>query len=128
MALLGREAILAADDIVTDEVEVPEWGGSVLVRAMTGAERDRLEASAVGNGKKLNLANFRARMCAASIVDEAGNRLFGEADLVTLGQKSSAALNRVFEVAQRLSGMSDEDVEELTGNSEPGLNGSSTSA
>ncbi|WP_156359345.1 phage tail assembly chaperone [Sphingomonas sp. Leaf242] len=32
--LLSREAILAAP-VVTTEVEVPEWGGSVLVRALS---------------------------------------------------------------------------------------------
>jgi hypothetical protein len=33
-----------------------------------------------------------------------------------LGEKSAAALQRVFEVGQRLSGLSDGDVEELAGN------------
>jgi hypothetical protein len=37
---LSADAILAADDIVTEAVDCPEWGGKVLVKAMTGAERD----------------------------------------------------------------------------------------
>ena len=37
------------------------------------------------------------------------------ADIAALGRKSSAALNRVFEAAQKLSGLTDEDVDELVG-------------
>ena len=44
--LLTRDLILKADDIQTREVEVPEWGGTVLIRALTGTERDAYEAEA----------------------------------------------------------------------------------
>ena len=39
-----------------------------------------------------------------------------DADMEALGEKSAAALQRVFDVARRLSGMSESDVEELTKN------------
>ncbi len=123
MKLLTRDAILAAQDIQTEEVDVPEWGGSVLVRGMTGAERDAFEESVLtGRGKKrdVNLKNFRARLIVKSVVDKKGDRLFTMADIDALGAKSAAALGRCFDVATRLSGMSDEDVEELTKNSEEG--------
>lgn len=128
--LLTRDTILAAQDIQTEEVEVPEWGGSVLVRGMTGAERDAFEESVLtGKGRKrdVNLKNFRARLIVKSVVNRKGERVFTHADIDALGQKSAAALARVFDVATRLSGMSDEDVEELTKNSEDGQSDSSTS-
>lgn len=112
---LTREAILSVDDSVIEDVAVPEWGGAVRVRGLTGAERDKIEALVAGNGKKMNFANLRARMCAASVVDEAGEPVFGQADIAALGAKSAAALDRVFSVVQRLSGLTDEDVDELTG-------------
>jgi hypothetical protein len=56
-----------------------------------------------------------------TIVDEEGNRLFSDADVKLLGQKSAAALDKLFEVAQKLSGLKDEDVEELAKNSEDDL-------
>ena len=31
MALLGREAILGAVDLLHEDVDVPEWGGTVLM-------------------------------------------------------------------------------------------------
>ena len=130
MALLTRSAILAAQDIQTEEVEVPEWGGSVMVRGMTGAERDAFEESVLtgrGKNRNVNLRNFRARLVVKSVVDKKGDRLFTMADIDALGAKSAAALGRCFDVATRLSGMSDEDVEELTKNSEDGQSDGSTS-
>lgn len=121
MALLTRDAILQAQDLPTEDVEVPEWGGTVRVRALTGAERDAFEQSIVeqkGKSTKMNLQNLRAKLVALTVVDEEGNRIFNDADAKLLGQKSALALNRVFEVAQKLSGLTPADVEELTKNSE----------
>ena len=42
-----------------------------------------------------------------------------------LGEKSADAISRVFEVAQRLSGMARRDVEQLTGNFSTTQNGDS---
>ena len=42
MSLLSAAEILAADDLPTEDVEVSEWNGTVRVRALTGAERDKL--------------------------------------------------------------------------------------
>lgn len=122
--ILTRDAILQAEDLPRELVEVPEWGGCVYVRALTGAERDAFEASVVeqrGKSTKMNLRNIRAKLVALTIVDEEGTRLFSDADVKLLGQKSAAALDKLFEVAQRLSGLKDEDVEELAKNSEDDL-------
>ncbi len=118
---LSRDAILAANDVQFEDVPVPEWGGTVRVKAMTGRERDALEASMiVGKGKNanVNLNNLRAKLVARSIVDENGARVFSDEDIAALGAKSAAALTRVYEVAQHLSGITQEDVDELTKNSE----------
>ena len=121
MALLTRDAILQAQDLPTEQVSVPEWGGEVLVRGLTGADRDDFEQSIAeqkGKNVKMNLRNVRAKLVALTVVDEDGNRLFSDKDAEVLGRKSAVALNRVFEVAQKLSGLTPEDVEELTKNSE----------
>lgn len=132
MARLTREAILAAKDIETEEVEVPEWGGSVLVRGLTGRERDEWEASmSERRGRKFvpNLANIRAKLVCACVIDDDGKRLFNYGDVQELGEKSSAALDRVYGVAARLSGVSDQDLEELVENFDvtPGAGSSSPS-
>jgi hypothetical protein len=118
---LTRDEIMAAQDVQFEDVSVPEWGGEVRVKSLMGEERDALEATMIqGKGKNtsVNLANLRAKLVARSIVDESGQRIFSDTDIFALGKKSAAALSRVYEVAQRLSGISAEDVEELTKNSE----------
>jgi hypothetical protein len=117
MAILSKEQILAAQDLETETVDVPQWGGSVLVRSMTARERGQLMANIVdqqGGARKVKYAELQVRTCAASIVDAQGARMFDEADIAKLSRKSSGALQLVFDVAQRLSGMTDDQVKELT--------------
>jgi hypothetical protein len=119
MMALNRSQILEANDMMTEIVAVPEWGGEVIVSGMTGAARDAWEQSLVvadGGKARTNMENIRARLVAATVVDESGNRLFDDKDVVMLGRKSSAALERVCKVAQRLNGLTNEDVEQLKGN------------
>jgi hypothetical protein len=128
--MLSREEILRADDLTRERLEVPEWGGALTVRAMTGAERDAFESAILtrrGQTFDVNMRNVRAKLAAWTVVDEAGARLFTEADVEQLSQKSAAALQRVFDVASRLSGLSRADVEELAKNSTAGQNGDSGS-
>jgi hypothetical protein len=117
--LLTRDAILGAMDIRQETVHVPEWGGDVQVRGMTGGERDALEDAVVTfrRGKKeVDLRKFRARMVAICVVGEDGQQLFSADDVDGLAEKSAVALVRVFDVANRLSGLNAEDVEELVKN------------
>jgi hypothetical protein len=110
---LTKEQILSAKDCQTETVDVPEWGGSVLVRVMTGTQRDRFEAALL----KDRSDNIRARLAACTICDDAGHLLFSEADILSLGDKNGSALTRVWEVAVRLNGIGNDDVEALAGNS-----------
>lgn len=121
MALLDKNAILQAQDLPHEDVYVEEWQGTVRVRGLTGAERDAFEASVVetrGKSVKANIKNIRAKLVALTVIDDKGNRIFSEKDVEQLGQKSAIALNKVFEVSQRLSGLRPEDMEELSKNSE----------
>lgn len=132
MALLSKNDILSVNDRKTVEVHVPEWGGSVLVRTLSGRERDEFEASTVKTNKgkrEENFDNFRARFVALCVVDETGQRLFtSRAEVVMLGGKSVAALQRVFNKAQEINGMTENDVEELTESFEPDPDEPHTSA
>jgi len=128
--LLSRAAILAAVDLPRETVAVPEWGGDVLVQGLTAKERDAFEISwytGQGKNRQENLTNLRARLSARCAVDESGARLFSDADIAALGGKSAVALQRVFEAAQRLSGFTRADVDELTKNSADGQSDDSPS-
>jgi hypothetical protein len=128
MGTLTKEQILKAEDLKTEIVEVMEWGGSVNVHTMTGTERDIFEQGMVEKKGKANLENIRARLCSMTIVDDNGNRLFNDDDVVELGKKSAAALDRVFSIARKLNGFGDKDIEELGKNLSKGQSGDSISA
>ena len=116
--MLSKESILNIADITTQEVVVPEWNGSVFVRSMSGAERDAFEAELVEakKGAGTNLNNVRAKLAVRVVCDKGGTRLFTDADAEQLGRKSAAALDRIFTVAQKLSGIGEKEIAELEGN------------
>jgi hypothetical protein len=117
---LTREAILGAADLPAEEVEVPEWGGVVVVRGLTGEGRDEFEASTTvvrGTTIARDTANIRAKLVSHCVIDPGtGEPMFTRQDVDALGKLSGAALNRVWAVACRLSGMQ-EDEEEAEGKS-----------
>lgn len=118
MSILSRDQILEAEDRPTETVYVPEWGGGVKVRGLSGAERDAYEASIASprpDGRQhINLRNLRARLVVLACVDpETGGRLFKDDDAEALGAKGASAVDRVFNAARRLSGLSEDDIEEM---------------
>ncbi len=116
---LGRDAILDADDRKYEVVDCPEWGGKVRVRNLTGAQRDAYEESIVktnGSSRQINLANARAKLVVLAVVDGEGRPVFTSDDVRALGRKSAAPIERIFDAARSLSGMSEEDVEKLAEN------------
>ena len=130
---LSRADIESANDIRTEIVPVPEWGGDVAVRQLTGAERDAFEAGLVRStpdGKREpDLTHMTAKLVAACMVDGVtGDRLFTDDDVERLAAKSATALRRVFDAAQKLNGMGAGAVEAVGKNSAAALSGSSTSA
>ena len=115
--VLTRDEIADVQDLGIERVHVPEWGGDLYVRGMTGRERDAFLAGALDGKGNVDLHNMTAKLVASTTVDEAGQRIFSEADVEMLAAKSAAALSRIFTIASRLSGISREDVEGLGKNS-----------
>ena len=114
--LLGRDEIFAAVDIQAEVVAVPEWGGSVRVLGLTGSQRDQYEAwiiSGKGKNRDVNLRQARAKLVMMCAVDVEGKRLFDEADIIRLGQRSALALQRVFDKAAALSGLDEDTLEKI---------------
>lgn len=125
---LSRDGILGAVDIQTEKVHVPEWGDEVIIRGLTGEELDAFQGSIRqfrptfdGKGMEPVLIqdNMRAKLLVKCLVDEAGERLFQDSDASALGAKSGTVIDRLYDIASRLSGLSEEEKAELEGNSEP---------
>lgn len=112
---LNKEQILKAKDLKTIEVEVPEWGGSVRIQTMTGEARQQFqEALNVPKGKLPK--NMMEALLVACLVDDTGGPLFSAADVAELAKKSSLAIQRVWESAAELNGLTDKSVKALEKN------------
>jgi hypothetical protein len=130
MTYLSKDDIFKAEDLPTRDVEVPEWGGVVRVRALSGSDRDAYDASmlrAQSDGSVLRVPGSRAKLVSLCIVKDDGDPMFNEFDIGRLAQKSATALDRVVNAVVELSALSDEAVGELEGNSDAAPSGDSGS-
>ncbi|WP_176307906.1 hypothetical protein [Burkholderia ambifaria] len=123
--VLNRDQILGALDLKTESVDVPEWGGMVLVSVMSGAARDALMEE-VANPQKAS--RFQAVMVAATVVGENGKALFTADDVDALTGKNPEVMARVVSVAMRINGIGQKAVEETAKNSDAAPNASLGSA
>ena len=131
MTYLSRDDILKPRDLKVEEVDVPEWGGIVRVRELTAEAMADYEASMVNVDSKgkgtPDFSNRRVKLLVRAVVDEDGEQLFSLVDVPALGQMPAGVIERVADVAERLSGMGDDAVEDAEGNSEAAPGGDSTS-
>ena len=95
MSALTRDLILRATDIKNTRIDVPEWGGSILVRGMNALQRDTMMKSIDPKQDPVPDSQLKAYLCAHCIVDDLGNSLFTDADIELLQQKNPLALDRV---------------------------------
>ena len=122
MALTLQE-IIAAQDRTPVEVEVPEWGGAVYVVGMSGDDRDRFDStwgaklSASNEDGPIDMAGLRALVVSKTLCDADGVLLLKrESEVTQLGRKSSAALDKIFSLACKLSGIDLGDDDDMVKN------------
>ena len=113
--MLTRAAIFAAEDLKSEIVGVPEWGGAVKVQEMSGALRIRWENAVAGLGADAGLKILGA-LVVCSVVDESGEPLFTDADIDALGKKTAAALTLVYNAATKVSGLRPADLDNAVKN------------
>jgi hypothetical protein len=120
--ILGKEQILAARDQVVERLEVPEWGGAVYIRSISAKERGVIEAAAArwkeSKGRDDSFVKtFTLHMAGMALCDADGNRLFSDQEIAQLADRNAAAIAHVAEAAQRLAGLTKEDIQALEKNS-----------
>lgn len=121
---LSKKAILAAKDTkLKGPVAVPEWGGDVYFRTISGLERDQFEDAY----SEQKMKAFRARFLVLTLSDDNGDRLFDDNEVESLGKKSSVVINRLFDEAWQHNAFTQEAVDALGEGSSPGQSGGSTS-
>ena len=119
---LNRDEILGMDDIPVEEVIVPEWKHrKVLICGLNATAKNAYQASIVeikGKDRKLKLEHSTAKLLVRCLVDQKRQPLFVESDILKLGSKSAMVLERLAKIASRLSGMDEDENEQLLKNSE----------
>lgn len=110
-----RDKILAADDIATEPVEIPEWDVTLHVKSMTGKARAQMlrEAADPETGE-MDYEKLYPQVIAATVVDpDTGEYVFTSSDVDALNLKSGAVLERLASAGMRVSGMTKEAEKEL---------------
>jgi hypothetical protein len=120
--VIDRAAFLENTAIPREDVPVPELGeGAVVpVWGMTAGERTKFEQSMLGKDGKQNkakLAEIRQLLVVATCRNDDGSPLFTAEDVAAIGQKRADIIERIVNVAQRLSGFSGADLEATVKNS-----------
>ena len=117
-ALTAAQILAAAADparLKREPLAVPELGGTVYLRELTGQERE--EWGAMYNGDVRAKHRLAAATVWLSLVDEAGNRFYTDpADITKLAALPGRVIERMADVTLRLSGMKPDSVEEAKGN------------
>lgn len=107
------------NDLVTEDVYVSEWKGWVKIKALTAKERDDFEASFVkkrGGKRDYDPTNMRAILVVRTAINEDYTMMFGSEAAEWLGKKNASAVNKLYNVASALCGISERDEDELEGN------------
>jgi hypothetical protein len=119
MSQLTKEQILRTSPKL-QEIEVPEWDGSVFIRPVTLEEQGKL--ADLGAKHEKSPAAVRIKHCTLSLLqwtvcDEEGKPLFTAEDLTGLMSKSSAsAFLRLQDAVLKFSGLTEESRRELEKN------------
>ena len=106
------KAVLFARPLAVDTVEVPEWGVTVRVQALSVAEKVAYEAGLVhwvDGEPKLDPEGGVYQLFVRSVVDAQGARIFDDADISAIQALDGTGFARILEVAKRLS-LSDPEV------------------
>ena len=116
-----RDAIKAADDLETELVEVPEWGGiKVEVRSMSAGVRVRtLKAARAFDADTDAVALYPGVVVECCYDPETGEKIFDPQDEEWLLEKSGKPLERLASVAMRLSALGDDAAEAGKDSSSP---------
>lgn len=119
MTLTRDQMIEAAKNarIERDKLLVPELGGEIWVRGMSGIERDKFEEGLrIRKGKRAgqsDLRNFRAQLAVRVIVDDQGQRVLNDLDADIFGRLPAGVLDRIITRCNELSGKAQEELDDL---------------
>lgn len=115
-----RQKILEARDIQEMKLYIPEWEASVLIRGLSVKERNALLKNSLGENGETDISKMVPELIIRSCYypENPEKRIFEMTDKEVLSGKSSRAVDRVVAVANELSGLTLNFMEESEKNSE----------
>lgn len=123
MAMLSKDELWQfATDLPSEEVPIRDANGKVRgtlrIRGLSGAElTDYQESLSVPtkNGRtKVNMKRAMAKLVLLCACNDDGSRYFEDSELIKIDQMPAATLMPLFESAQKLCGLSDDDMRQMT--------------
>ena len=125
MALLKKDALWSATaNLPAEDVEVFDANGNVIgeirMRGLTGSELTAYQESLVvtlsSGQRKSNARHAMAKLIVLSAINEDGSPYFDKSETVKLDEAPARFLMPLFESAQRLCGLTDDDMKQMTEN------------
>jgi len=109
--VLNRDQILSAKDRAQEKVSIPEWGGDVMITALSVRDRSlvlsewaRLGAVQKDGGDPASaMLEIKLRLVALSVTDAEGVPLFTVDDMTALATKSNQAIGVISDAAITLN-------------------------
>lgn len=106
-----RDRILTAQDTTHELVDIPEWGVQVEVRSMSGAARAAIVQTGVSG--QVDMARLMPEIIVMCTFDpETGEQVFTADDKALVMDKNGSALEKIMTVAMRLSGFTQNAVDD----------------
>jgi len=109
--VLNRDQILSAKDRAQEVLSIPEWGGDVMITALSVRDRSivlsewsRLGAVQKDGGDPAGaMLEIKLRLVALSVTDAEGVPLFTAEDMAELAKKSNQAIGAISDAAITLN-------------------------
>jgi len=123
-----KEAILNAEDIKYEDVEIPEWGGiTVRVKALNAQQLADYQNQSMAmrqekgtGGMDVRIRNRNAQLVVQSLYDpETGERIFKDSEYKMLLTKNAGTVQALFGLINKMSGLDrsfEERVKDAEGN------------
>lgn len=106
--LLSVAEILAAEDVRSVRVHVPEWGGDVILSSLSSAAQERFIAGLMDeNGQPRTPEFIKAFTIAMACRDAEGRLMFTPQEVPALAAKSSAVIDRLLKELRALDPLAD---------------------
>lgn len=109
-----RDTIKSANDIETEIIEIPQWDQvKIEVRSMTGKARAKLLRAAVQPDGSMDFEALYPSVLVACCHDpDTGDLVFTDEDLAWINDKSAGPVEKLAQIGMRLSGLTQEAVDE----------------